>query len=120
MNAAIVTFLLFLSLFCVAWLFMSPPRSRVVALGGSVVCGVSLALAVLCVISSCSTPPTPAQTVKIASDLCGLRAIERAVLELDPKLAPPPDSLRAKVQATEDQLCAGLDDAGSVPPPAPS
>lgn len=66
--------------------------------------------------SSCSTPPTPAKVAKAAQDLCTLRAIERAVLEFDPRLQPPADSVRAKVQQTEDEFCAGLADAATPAP----
>lgn len=66
--------------------------------------------------SGCSTPPTPAKVAKAANDLCLLRQLERAVLELEPKLQPPPDSMRAKVQRTEDEFCASLADASTPPP----
>jgi len=120
MNAVIVTFLAMLFVCFMYWLCVRrESRHPVVMLTLAWFAG-SCAVAALSVLSSCSAPPpTPAQTAKIATDLCGLRALERAVLQLDPKLQPPPDSIRARVQATEDRLCANLADGGA-PPPAPS
>lgn len=66
--------------------------------------------------SGCGTPPTPAKVAKAANDLCLLRELERAVLELEPRLQPPVDSMRAKVQRTEDEFCASLADAATPPP----
>lgn len=83
-----------------------------------------LAIPLLAMVASSCTPPTPAKVAKAANDLCTLRAIERAVLEFDPRLQPPADSVRAKVQQTEDEFCAGLADAATpaplvAPPTAP-
>jgi hypothetical protein len=66
--------------------------------------------------SGCGAPPTPARVAKAADDLCVLRAVERSVLELDPNLAPPADTFRAKLQRTEDEFCASLADAEAPPP----
>jgi hypothetical protein len=65
------------------------------------------------------TPPTPAQTAKLAADVCFLRGFERMVQEAHPELKPADDSIGAKLGATTDQLCQKLYDAGA-PPPAPS
>ncbi len=69
-----------------------------------------------CANASLRATLTPEKTEKAARDLCTLRMLERGVLELEPKLRPPPDSLRARVQREEDEFCASMADAAAPPP----
>lgn len=89
----------------------TPPSATMIA---GVLMFAIAALAGTVTAGSC-TPPSPAQVAKAESDLCKLRALERATIALsDGKLEPEPGSVRANVARAVDELCAArATDAGT-------
>lgn len=77
-------------------------------LGGALIATLSM--------GACAASPSQrAQAAKVESDLCRLRLLAAALEAVNPALQPPEGSIRAQIEASEDALCAKLDDgqAGS-------
>jgi hypothetical protein len=55
---------------------------------------------------ACTPASVPPVVAKAEADVCKLRADWLLAVAIDPSLAPSPGSLRARLEAAEDSMCA--------------